>query len=733
MKRKITYILIVFAIVLLILGCSACATNVLIISEEDVVHGQTVTDMLAKISIDDYTIEKISIESDKSLSQTVEGIEVSGKNFDSVIIQLPFDNAEAIADITSAINKLHAKFGNAENIGYYLGTPAGKITNYDKEIVTAKENMKNVMSGVATKKITSIPVFENLKIASDKSLEVYSNNALTTLGDLLVACTYHNSLGKPVSNLTSYDKLTDTDVQTIVEIANRISSSEVETPSNGVVVENPTQDSNTTNTTNMTNNTNQTPSPSSSENKGEQGNLKASSSAPAYVTFKGDREPRLTYNGQSDYLYVEIKDGAGIACEYPTINGNNRFEAQKKLQPKIYYYNNDKRGTEVKNVKRPTETEYSKNGKEFVYRIGLPVSEIGEEFTKFEIVAYDVKSDKKIKHQIDEVFMVKKKQDGTLSINRAPASYIVALKSNMSQMALFARDTTGISKIELRTLPKGKGKSTDLIRARNGATKNDWSAITSVTSNKKYVRIGITKFEKISSLFKKSNWIGLNPKVSGQDEVYTVRIVASDTSGARSVKSLTVDTKYYHSGDKYKLTKNGTVKKATNNSNNDRKTTNRNSGSKATKGGILAARPTSILKRGSKGKDVEFLQERLNSLGYDLAVDGVYGPKTEAAVRAFQKDNKIDSDGVVGNDTWSAIDKKSKEENEKKKPTKKENSLENNLIHTPELKKDSKQPGEVNQSYTPNINKGSNSGKNVKDKPSGFTDLVHTPEFKKIP
>ena len=34
-------------------------TNVLIISEEDVVHGQTVTDMLAKISIDDYTIEKI--------------------------------------------------------------------------------------------------------------------------------------------------------------------------------------------------------------------------------------------------------------------------------------------------------------------------------------------------------------------------------------------------------------------------------------------------------------------------------------------------------------------------------------------------------------------------------------------------------------------------------------------------------------------------------------------------
>ena len=95
MKRKITYILIVFAIVLLILGCSACATNVLIISEEDVVHGQTVTDMLAKISIDDYTIEKISIERDKSLSQTVEGIEVSGKTYDSVIIQLPFDSKES--------------------------------------------------------------------------------------------------------------------------------------------------------------------------------------------------------------------------------------------------------------------------------------------------------------------------------------------------------------------------------------------------------------------------------------------------------------------------------------------------------------------------------------------------------------------------------------------------------------------------------------------------------------
>lgn len=56
------------------------------------------------------------------------------------------------------------------------------------------------------------------------------------------------------------------------------------------------------------------------------------------------------------------------------------------------------------------------------------------------------------------------------------------------------------------------------------------------------------------------------------------------------------------------------------------------------------------LKRGSKGEAVRTLQERLS-----LSVDGVFGPKTEAAVRAFQSAHGLTADGVVGARTWAAL------------------------------------------------------------------------------
>jgi hypothetical protein len=53
------------------------------------------------------------------------------------------------------------------------------------------------------------------------------------------------------------------------------------------------------------------------------------------------------------------------------------------------------------------------------------------------------------------------------------------------------------------------------------------------------------------------------------------------------------------------------------------------------------------------------LQTALNSLGANpqIAVDGDIGPETVAAIKAFQKTNKLTVDGIPGPQTWDAIAK----------------------------------------------------------------------------
>ena len=63
-----------------------------------------------------------------------------------------------------------------------------------------------------------------------------------------------------------------------------------------------------------------------------------------------------------------------------------------------------------------------------------------------------------------------------------------------------------------------------------------------------------------------------------------------------------------------------------------------------------------VLRRGAKGEDVKRLQTLLKSHGSpSLAVDGDFGPATEAAVRHFQSEHKLVVDGVVGPQTWAAL------------------------------------------------------------------------------
>ncbi|GAA1881472.1 N-acetylmuramoyl-L-alanine amidase [Lapillicoccus jejuensis] len=58
-----------------------------------------------------------------------------------------------------------------------------------------------------------------------------------------------------------------------------------------------------------------------------------------------------------------------------------------------------------------------------------------------------------------------------------------------------------------------------------------------------------------------------------------------------------------------------------------------------------------------RGDDVDTLQQRLVGLGFDPGrVDGVYGPQTEDAVRAFQRGYGLVPDGLVGPQTLRSLD-----------------------------------------------------------------------------
>jgi len=67
-----------------------------------------------------------------------------------------------------------------------------------------------------------------------------------------------------------------------------------------------------------------------------------------------------------------------------------------------------------------------------------------------------------------------------------------------------------------------------------------------------------------------------------------------------------------------------------------------------------------VLKLGSKGKEVELLQEY-----FKLPVDGVFGPSTENAIKVFQKDHGLTADGIVGPKTWDVLGLASTDHQEK--------------------------------------------------------------------
>ena len=71
---------------------------------------------------------------------------------------------------------------------------------------------------------------------------------------------------------------------------------------------------------------------------------------------------------------------------------------------------------------------------------------------------------------------------------------------------------------------------------------------------------------------------------------------------------------------------------------------------------VLPSNVYALSKRGSRGTEVRNIQSRLSGWGYNVGrIDGIYGAKTEAAVKQFQRNNALTPDGIAGPATLAKI------------------------------------------------------------------------------
>jgi peptidoglycan hydrolase-like protein with peptidoglycan-binding domain len=65
--------------------------------------------------------------------------------------------------------------------------------------------------------------------------------------------------------------------------------------------------------------------------------------------------------------------------------------------------------------------------------------------------------------------------------------------------------------------------------------------------------------------------------------------------------------------------------------------------------------PWPVVQNGSQGHPIRTLQFLLRAHGHNLTVDGMFGPATEAAVKAFQTSKGMTADGIMSAQTWLTL------------------------------------------------------------------------------
>ncbi|TFE02895.1 peptidoglycan-binding protein [Jeotgalibacillus salarius] len=72
-------------------------------------------------------------------------------------------------------------------------------------------------------------------------------------------------------------------------------------------------------------------------------------------------------------------------------------------------------------------------------------------------------------------------------------------------------------------------------------------------------------------------------------------------------------------------------------------------------GSVQAASERDYLENGAEGAAVEEMQKLLIALGHKITADGIFGPASESALKAFQSSRKLTADGVYGPQSKKAL------------------------------------------------------------------------------
>ena len=65
--------------------------------------------------------------------------------------------------------------------------------------------------------------------------------------------------------------------------------------------------------------------------------------------------------------------------------------------------------------------------------------------------------------------------------------------------------------------------------------------------------------------------------------------------------------------------------------------------------------PWPVVQNGNQGHPIRTLQFLLRARGHNLTVDGMFGPATEAVVKALQTSKGMTADGIMSAQTWSTL------------------------------------------------------------------------------